>query len=60
MADTFPDKLALEAPVLVGLNLPGGHQLVLAPRVAWQLRVDVAGFSRPIHFLFVGASLGFA
>ena len=55
---TSPDKLTFEVPFVFGLNLPHDHQLVLAPRAAWQMRF-ATGFSRPIHFLFAGLSIGY-
>jgi len=55
---TSPDKLAFDVPFVFGLNLPHEHQLVLAPRAAWQMRF-ATGFGRPIHFLFAGLSIGY-
>lgn len=59
IAFTAPDKLAFELPVVLGLNLPHDNQLVLAPRLVHQLRFT-SGLPRPVHFLFVGLSTGFA
>ena len=59
VAYTYPDKLALEAPVLLGLNLDR-HQLVLAPRLVYQMRLDVPGQDVPVSFLYAGASFGAA
>ncbi len=60
LAYTLEDKLALELPCLVGFNLKGGHQIVLAPRLVWQMRFGVGDLDRPAQFLFAGASVGFA
>jgi len=57
---TYPDKVALELPVLLGWNLPHKHQIILAPRITYLERFGVAGFDRPISFLFAGGSVGFA
>jgi hypothetical protein len=57
---TSPDKLALDVPLLFGINLPGDNQLVLAPRLAYQLRLDVPGIGHPLAYAFVGLSVGFA
>jgi hypothetical protein len=55
---TSPDKLAFELPVRFGIDL-GKNQLILAPRLAYQLRfgVPVVGTTA---YLFGGASVGFA
>ncbi len=60
VAYTAPDKLALELPLLFGINLPHDNQIVLAPRVVYQLRLAVPGFDHPVQFAFVGLSAGFA
>lgn len=52
---TDPDKLAIELPLVLGLNVGHDDQIVLAPRVVYQARVDV-----PASFVFVGGSIGFA
>jgi hypothetical protein len=57
---TSPDKLALELPVLFGINFAHDNQLVLAPRLVYQMRFGVPGFDHPISFAFAGASVGFA
>jgi hypothetical protein len=57
---TIPDKLALELPIVAGLALPNGDELIVAPRVADQFRFGVAGLGHPAQFTFVGASLGYA
>jgi len=57
---TYADKVAVELPLLVGINLPHENQLVLAPRVAYLERFGVPGFDRPVSFAFVGGSVGFA
>ncbi|MFT3840913.1 MAG: hypothetical protein QM723_28240 [Myxococcaceae bacterium] len=59
VAYTVQDKLTLELPVMFGINFTGGHQLVLAPRIAWQVRVDVPGADHPVSDLLAGASVGF-
>ena len=57
---TSPDKLALELPLVLGINLPHDNEIVLAPRLAYQLRLVVPGFDHPMQFLFAGLSVGFA
>jgi hypothetical protein len=59
IAFTYPDKVAAELPLLVGINLPRGDQLVMAPRIATLERFGVAGFSRPVSFAFAGGSIGY-
>lgn len=59
LAYTVTDKLALELPVSLGLNLPGRHQIVLTPRAVYQLRFGVGDLDHPAQFVFVGATLGF-
>lgn len=59
VAYTLTDKMALELPCLVGFNIHGGHQIVLAPRVAYQLRFGVGDLDHPAQFFFVGGSAGF-
>jgi hypothetical protein len=59
LAYTYPDKLAVELPFLVGWNLPGEHQLIIGARLAYQLRFGVPGFSRPIAFVLGAGSVGF-
>jgi hypothetical protein len=59
LAFTYPDKIAAELPLLVGINLPHRNQIVLAPRVAYLDRFGVPGFSRPVSFTFAGGSVGF-
>jgi hypothetical protein len=56
---TYPDKVAAELPLLVGINLHHRDQLVLAPRIAYLERFGVPGFSRPVSFAFAGGSLGY-
>jgi len=58
-AFTSPDKLSFELPFVFGLNLPHDNQIVVAPRAVHQMRF-ANGFSRPIHYLFAGLSIGFA
>jgi hypothetical protein len=57
---TIPDKLAIELPIVAGLALPNGDEVILAPRVADQFRFGVAGLGHPAQFTFVGASVGYA
>lgn len=59
LAYTLEDKLAVELPLLVGFNFKGGHQLVLAPRVVYQMRFGVGDLDHPAQFWFAGASAGF-
>lgn len=59
VAYTFADKLALEAPLLAGVNL-GPHQIVVAPRLVYQMQLDVPGQEGPVSFLYAGASFGAA
>jgi hypothetical protein len=59
LAYTVQDKLALEVPVLVGINL-GEHQLVLAPRLVYQMRLGVPFAPGPVSFLYAGLSVGVA
>jgi hypothetical protein len=58
VAWTYRDKLALEVPLLVGINLPGQHQIVLGPRLVWQ--ASLAAVPAPVSFGFVGLSVGIA
>jgi hypothetical protein len=57
---TAPDKLTVDVPLLLGINLPHDNEIVLAPRLAYQLRLAVPGFDHPMQFVFVGLSAGFA
>jgi hypothetical protein len=57
---TIPDKLAIELPIVAGLALPSGDEIIFAPRVADQFRFGVAGIGHPAQFTFVGASVGYA
>ena len=59
VAYTLTDKLALEVPCLFGINIHGGHQIVFAPRVVYQMRFGVGDLNHPAQFVFVGASAGF-
>jgi hypothetical protein len=56
---TLLDKPALELPVVAGWNL-GRHQLIASARVVYQQHWGVGGVSGPVHFAYVGGSLGFA
>lgn len=47
----------LDVPLLVGIDLPGAHELVLAPKVSWRLRLDATDLLLPA---FVGGSVGYA
>ncbi len=58
-AFTASDKLALELPVLVGISIRE-HQVVLAPRLVYQMRVGIGGQDAPAHFLYAGGSIGVA
>ena len=57
---TLTDKLALELPIVGGLALPSGDEVIFAPRFADQFRFGVAGLGHPAQFAFVGASIGYA
>jgi hypothetical protein len=54
---TAPEKLAFELPVLFGINVGGDSQIVIAPRIAYQLRFATV---QTTSYFFVGGSLGFA
>ena len=60
LAYTAVDKLAIELPLVVGINVGHDDQIVLAPRAVYQMRLDVPGLSRPVGFVFFGGSIGFA
>lgn len=57
---TAPDKLAFELPLIVGINVGHDDQIVLAPRLVYQLRFDTPGLPHPLGFVFMGGSAGFA
>ena len=59
LAYTAQDKLALEVPLLFGINL-GEHQIVIAPRLVYQMRLGATGVPGPISFLYAGGSIGVA
>lgn len=59
IAWTYPDKLALEVPVAFGWNVGNGHQLVVAPRLVYQMRLDLVAGTPPTSFVYLGASVGF-
>jgi hypothetical protein len=59
LAYTVQDKLALELPLLVGIDL-GEHQLVIAPRIVYQMHLGVPFAQGPVSFLYAGASIGIA
>ena len=59
VAYTYADKLSFELPVLIGMNLVGGNQLVVAPRVVEVLDFGEANLGHPAQFVFIGASVGF-
>jgi hypothetical protein len=59
VAYTYPDKLSFELPILLGLALSGGHELILAPRVVEMLDFGEGDIGRPAQFVFVGGSVGF-
>jgi hypothetical protein len=52
VAYTLFDKLALELPVAIGIATRGDDQIVIAPRVVYQVRY-------PQQFGFAGASLAY-
>lgn len=54
-----PDKGAVAVVALLGVNFDA-HQLVIAPRLAYQMRVGVGGEPVPVSFLYAGASVGLA
>jgi hypothetical protein len=54
---TSPDKLAFELPVLFGINVGNDSQIVIAPRIAYQLRFATM---QTTSYFFAGGSLGFA
>ena len=56
----YSEDLFVELPVVMGLRLRGGHELLLAPRVAWQSSFVPSGLDHPAQYVFVGGSLGFA
>jgi len=60
LAYTYPDKFALELPLLLGWNVGKGDQIVLAPRLVYQARFSDEGVSYPLSYVFGGASIGFA
>jgi hypothetical protein len=58
VAYTAPDKLAFELPIVLGVNVDKrDDQLVIAPRIAYQLRF---GSPQVTSYFFAGLSLGFA
>jgi len=57
---TLTNKLALELPLVAGLALPSGDELVFAPRFVEQLELGLAGLGHPAQFAFAGASIGYA
>ncbi len=57
LAYTAQDKLAIEVPVLFGINL-GEHQIVIAPRLVYQMRLGVPATPGPVSYLYAGASVG--
>jgi hypothetical protein len=58
LAYTAQDKLALEVPVLFGIDL-GEHQIVIAPRLVYQMRLGVPSVGA-VNFLYAGGSIGVA
>ncbi len=60
LAYTYPDKLALEVPLVLGWNVGKGDQVIVAPRLAYQARFSDEGVSYPLSYVFGGASVGFA
>jgi hypothetical protein len=57
---TYPNKLVFDAAAPFGWNLPGEHQIVVAPRIAYQMSVAVPNAPGPVSFVYLGASLGIA
>jgi hypothetical protein len=60
LAYTYPDKFALELPLLLGWNVGKGDQIVVAPRLVYQARFSDDGVSYPLSYAFAGGSVGFA
>lgn len=59
LAFTLPNKPALELPVVAGWNF-GRHQLIASVRGVYQQKWGVGGVDGPLHFAYLGGSLGFA
>jgi hypothetical protein len=59
VAFTYPQKVAIELPIVAGWNARGEDQLIVAPRMVYQARLDVPG-APPASFLLAGASVGYA
>jgi len=60
LAYTYPDKFALEVPLVLGWNVGKGDQIVVAPRLVYQARFSDDGVSYPLSYAFAGGSVGFA
>ncbi len=60
LAYTYPDKFALEVPLLLGWNVGNGNQIIVAPRLVYQARFSDEGVSYPLSYIFGGGSVGFA
>ncbi len=56
---TAPDKASFELPLATGIRLPHDNEIVIAPRLVYQLRAAV-GVDHPLQYAFVGLSAGFA
>ena len=54
---TYPEKLSVEFPVLLGLSFRSGNELVLAPRVVELLDFGDGDIGQPAEFVFVGGSI---
>jgi hypothetical protein len=60
LAYTYPDKFALEVPLLLGWNVGKGDQIILGPRLVYQTRFSNDGVAYPLSYVFAGGSVGFA
>ena len=58
LAFTLPNKPALELPVVAGVNVRDRDQIVVSARVVYQQRWG--GVTSPLHFAYIGGSLGYA
>jgi hypothetical protein len=59
IAYTYPEKLSFELPILLGLSLKNGNEVVLAPRVVEMLDFGDGDIGHPAEFVFVGGSVEF-
>jgi hypothetical protein len=60
LAYTYPDKLALELPLVLGWNVRRSDQIIVAPRVVYQAELGVPEVGHPVSFVLAGASFGYA